>query len=69
MKTRLIEVRKMPLSFHIDIELKEVLHAAADAQECSMSAYVTQILRRHVKRVQAKRRKVAKAPVKKVVKK
>jgi hypothetical protein len=65
MKTRLIEVRKMPLSFHIDIELKEFLHEAAHAQECSMSAYVTQILRRHVQRLQQKRQKSEKAGLKK----
>jgi predicted transcriptional regulator len=68
MKTRFIEVRKMPLSFHIDIELKEVLHEAADAHECSMSAYITQILRRHVQRLQQKRQKSEKAGLKKVKK-
>jgi len=66
MKTRLIEVHKMPLSFHIDIELKEVLQEAANAQACSMSAYVTQVLRRHAQRLSQKRKKSEQSGRKKV---
>ena len=68
MKTRFIEVHEMPLSFHIDIELKEVLREAAEAQACSMSAYITRILGRHAQRLSHKRKKSKKSGRKRVAK-